>query len=144
MEVDRNGLEVLERVECLRLLRTATIGRLATTFGALPVVLPVNFRLVDDRVVFRTGVGTKLEAATREAVVAFEADEFEPFAHAGWSVLVTGVAHELTLPHELENVASANIPHWAPLGGERAVAVSTEMVSGRRIVAGLHLRERGT
>ena len=144
MEVDRNGLEVLERDECLRLLATATIGRLATTFDALPVVLPVNFRLVGDHVVFRTGLGTKLEAATREAVVAFEADHFEPFGHAGWSVLITGVAHEVTLPHELEAVAAANIPRWAPSEGARAVRVSTDLVSGRRIVPGLNARERGT
>ncbi len=42
MHVDRNGLEVLEREECLRLLAGATIGRLGITIGTLPVVLPVN------------------------------------------------------------------------------------------------------
>ncbi len=74
MEIDRNGLEVLNREECLRLLRHATLGRVAITSGALPQVLPVNFRLFGDRIVFRTGLGTKLDAATSNNVVAFEVD----------------------------------------------------------------------
>ena len=78
VEVDRNGLEVLDRQECLRLLATATIGRIGITLGALPVILPVNFRLVDDRIVFRTGVGTKLDAATCNTIVAFEVDAVDP------------------------------------------------------------------
>lgn len=136
MEVDRNGLEVLDRHECLRLLGSATLGRVGITVGALPVVLPVNFRLVGDRVVFRTGVGTKLDAATRNAVVAFEADQIDPFFHAGWSVVVTGVASEITDPSELVALIAANVPRWAPAGDGRPVEISTRMVTGRRIVPG--------
>lgn len=132
-EVDRNGLEVLDRAECLSLLASATLGRVGVTFGALPVILPVNFRLVDDHLVFRTSVGTKLDAATCETIVAFEVDAFEPFSHAGWSVLVTGFAAEVTDPAAQQRLHDANIPRWAPSEGERYVAISTEMISGRRI-----------
>ena len=137
MDVDRNGLEVLDRDECLRLLATATLGRVGITVGALPVVLPINFRLVDERIVFRTGIGTKLDAATRNAVVAFEADDIEPFSHTGWSVVVTGEAREVTEPDELGDLKAANIPRWAPSADGRVIAVSTTMISGRRIVPGL-------
>jgi nitroimidazol reductase NimA-like FMN-containing flavoprotein (pyridoxamine 5'-phosphate oxidase superfamily) len=137
MEIDRNGLEVLDKGECLKLLATATLGRVGTTSGALPVVLPVNFRLVNDRVVFRTGEGTKLEAATCNAVIAFEADEIEAFFHSGWSVLVTGVAREVTDPRELAELEEAHIARWAPTGNGRVVALSTEIVSGRRLTPGL-------
>ncbi len=135
MEVDRNGLEVLARDECLRLLGHATLGRLALTSGALPTVLPVNFRLVADKVVFRTNGGSKLEAATHNSVVAFEVDDMDPLRHGGWSVVVTGVAREVTDPDELQRLAAANIPLWGPKRADRMVAVSTEMVSGRRIPA---------
>lgn len=137
VEVDRNGLEIVGREECLRLLATATLGRVGITFGALPVILPINFRLVGDRIVFRTGIGTKLDAATCNAVVAFEVDDIEPFSHTGWSVVVTGLAREITDPTELVELATANIPRWAPSDGERIVEVSTQMVSGRRILPGL-------
>lgn len=40
MEMDRNGLEVLDRPWCLRLLQGATLGRVGMTMGALPVVRP--------------------------------------------------------------------------------------------------------
>lgn len=133
MEVDRNGLEVLDREHSLRLLATATLGRIGVTSGALPVVLPVNFRLVNDLVVFRTGVGTKLDAATRNQIVAFEADDFEPFSHAGWSVLVTGTAREVTDPSEVAALSVVPIPRWAPRGAGRTVAISTDLVSGRRL-----------
>src|SRR5688500_14548904 len=113
MEVDRNGLEVLDRDECLRLLATATIGRIAMTSGALPVVLPVNFRLIDASIVIRTGRGSKLEAATRNAVVAFEVDSFDQFSHSGWSVMATGVAREVTDPTQRDRLRRSHIPRWA-------------------------------
>ena len=46
---------LLDRDECIDLLARATIGRVALSANALPTVLPVSFRLVDDRVVFHTG-----------------------------------------------------------------------------------------
>jgi nitroimidazol reductase NimA-like FMN-containing flavoprotein (pyridoxamine 5'-phosphate oxidase superfamily) len=137
VEVDRNGLEVLGREECLRLLGSMTLGRIGVSSGALPCVLPVNFRLVDEQVVFRTGVGTKLESATRNAVVAFEVDHMDPMSHEGWSVVVTGVAREVVDEDDRAELETDRIPRWAPHGDGRVVAVSTDIISGRRIVAGL-------
>lgn len=133
MDLDRNGLKVLEREECLLLLATARLGRVAITSGALPVILPVNFHLVGDEILFQTAPGTKLEAATRNAVVAFEVDSMDPIEHTGWSVLVTGVARQL-IDEELPEGVTEHIPRWAPGGEPRVVAISTEIVSGRRIL----------
>lgn len=133
VEFDRNGLEVLDRDECLRLLGSATIGRIGITIDALPVVLPINFGLVGDRILFRTGIGTKLNAATSNAIVSFEVDDFDPMSHTGWSVVVTGAAREVT---EIERVAalqSARIPRWAPAGDACIVEIDTTRISGRRI-----------
>lgn len=140
MEIDRNGLEVLERQECMRLLATATLGRLGLTSGALPTVLPVNFALADDCILVRTGRGTKLDAATRNAVVAFEADHFDPMDHSGWSVVVTGIAREVTAPEELRRLQAVPIARWAPSEADRIVEISTELVTGRRIGRGVPRR----
>jgi nitroimidazol reductase NimA-like FMN-containing flavoprotein (pyridoxamine 5'-phosphate oxidase superfamily) len=133
VEYDRNGLQILERDECFALLAGATVGRIAITSNALPVVLPVNFVLLGDHIVVRTGRGTKLDAATRNTVVAFEVDEVDTADQTGWSVLVTGVARELVAPDEIEAVTAAPPARWAPGPDGRYIAISTDMVSGRRL-----------
>ena len=133
MEIDRNGLEVLDRDECLTLLSATTLGRVGVSSGALPTILPVNFRLVDDQIVIRTTPGTKLDAATRNAVVAFEVDEMDPVEHWGWSVVVTGVAREVVAVDEVETLTRLPLARWAPLGDDRVIAIDTSMISGRRI-----------
>jgi uncharacterized protein len=137
MEVDRNGLEVLDRDQCLRLLGSATLGRIGFTSGALPTVLPVNFHLDRERILVRTGRGSKLDAALQNAVVAFEVDDFDAIYHSGWSVAVTGVATEISDPAELDAARQEPVARWAPAGDEAVLAISTEFVSGRRITAGL-------
>lgn len=132
MAVDRNGLEILDRDECLMLLGEATLGRVGISVGALPTILPVNFRLVDDHVLFRTSTGSKFSAATDNAVVAFEVDEMDPVDHTGWSVVVTGVA-QLLGPEALTPKAASSIPRWAPDGDSQIVSVSTQLISGRRL-----------
>jgi nitroimidazol reductase NimA-like FMN-containing flavoprotein (pyridoxamine 5'-phosphate oxidase superfamily) len=132
--LDRNGLQVLDREQCVRLLQRATVGRVGITSGALPAVLPVNFHVDDDRIVFRTGQGTKLDAATRDAVVAFEADEIDPAGRTGWSVMVTGVAQEVTDAGERQRLVEHVSPRWVPGDDGRVVAITMELVSGRRIL----------
>jgi len=137
MEVDRNGLEVLSRDASLRLLATTTLGRVGVSSGALPKVLPVNFRFDGRQILIRTGMGTKLDSAVDNAVVAFEVDEIDPVAHTGWSVMVTGMARELTDASELAVALTPPLARWAPGNEHRVIAISTELVSGRRIVPGL-------
>jgi hypothetical protein len=131
MEVDRNGLHVLGRDACLRLMASASLGRIGITVHALPVILPVNYRLIGDEIVFRTGAGTKLDAAAANEVVAFEVDEVDPIYHGGWSVAVTGVARDVS--DELAPDEVKQIPRWAPRGGGRVIAIRTDVVSGRRL-----------
>lgn len=132
MEVDANGLEILDRDECLRLLAHGTIGRVATTSRGLPVIVPVNYCLRDDVILFRTGPGAKLDSAIDNAVVAFEVDDFDPLYHSGWSVNVTGRAVEI-VGDDLDCTERAPVSRWAPFGGGHMVSISTDMVSGRRL-----------
>ena len=127
------GLLLLDRDECLGLLGRSTFGRIGVTVGALPAVLPVNYRLVDEQIVFRTGRGTKLDAATCNSIVAFEVDDVDPMSHTGWSVMVTGEARKVTDAEELATLEDAHVPHWAPTDGEATVSIATTLLSGRRI-----------
>jgi nitroimidazol reductase NimA-like FMN-containing flavoprotein (pyridoxamine 5'-phosphate oxidase superfamily) len=133
MEIDRNGLEVPTTQECLDLVRRAAIGRLAIHSGALPTIVPVNFVLTDFGVVIRTSPGSKLDNALDHAVVAFEVDDVDPLRHTGWSVVITGIASEITDPDQLALVRRLPLAHWAPGDAERYVCVSLDLISGRRI-----------
>lgn len=133
MERDRNGLSVLGREECLALLRDARTGRVAVSVGALPAVFPVNYSVLGDDVVFRTGTGSKLRSAVAKAIVAFEVDEIDREHHAGWSVLVTGSAAELSDPREIAAADGVGLRTWLPKEPTRWVRVRTQVISGRRL-----------
>ena len=137
MEVDRNGLEVLTRDECVRLLATVPLGRIAFSARALPTILPVNFVVMGQELLMLTGRGSSLDTATRDTVVAFEADGGDGVDHPGWSVVVTGVAREMA-PDEVGSVDVSRLRRWSPgrdrAGDGRLIAVSLDVVSGRRAV----------
>lgn len=110
------------------------MGRIGVSIGALPVILPVNFAVVGDRIVIRTVPGTKLDAATIHAVVAFEVDDYAPDGSSGWSVMVQGICTEVVDPGELEALAASPLRAWAFDGGvaTRLVRIDLSFVSGRR------------
>jgi len=121
-------LDELTREECLALLAVHSVGRIAVIGDDnMPFVVPVNYRLSTDTVVFRTDAGTKLDALLRHPV-AFQIDAIDPLERTGWSVLVRGIAHEVT-PQELESV------HVEPWVGPKAhlIQVVPRSISGRRI-----------
>lgn len=133
MEVDRNGLEVMDREECLRLLGTTTLGRIAMTSSALPTILPVNFWFDGRRILIRTGAGTKLDAATLDQVVAFEVDQMDEVYHSGWSVVVTGVATRIPAREVEAHLVEWPLPRWAPVDASQVMAIDPVLVSGRRL-----------
>ncbi len=126
------GLEVLSDDECRRLLSTAQVGRVAVCTGH-PAILPVVYALLDGDVVFRTGPGTKLDAAVAGTVVAFEIDEADRISHVGWSVLVVGVARPIVDPEMRAHAARLPLAPWA--GGDKDTFVRLEpvMVTGREL-----------
>jgi nitroimidazol reductase NimA-like FMN-containing flavoprotein (pyridoxamine 5'-phosphate oxidase superfamily) len=127
------GLELLTEDEARALLATGEVGRIGITIGALPAIFPVNYRLVDGAIFFRTSEGSKLTAATNGSVVAFEVDDYQLADRSGWSVLAIGTA-QVVDPAAKREVLDA---HLSPLAdGHRPALVCIEptFISGRRIV----------
>lgn len=131
--VDRSGVEVLAREECLRLIGQVPVGRVAVIVGGIPVVVPVNFRLLGEDIVFGTSTGHKLVAAVNRSAVSFEVDSLDLGARAGWSVLVTGGASEITRPDERAAVGALGLESWVP-GRQRYIRIRSEVVTGRRLL----------
>jgi uncharacterized protein len=86
----------------------------------------------------RMAVGTKLLAADH-ANVTFEVDEIDSRTRSRWSVLVRGLAEEVTAEHRDELVArtrAAGVEPWAPGEHGHWVRLIPQGISGRRIVPG--------
>ena len=126
-------LEVLDEAECRRLLTTAVIGRLAYTEGALPAIQPVHFTVVDGQVIIPTRVGSKVAAASRGAVVAFEVDDYDADARTGWNVTVIGPSRVVREPDEGRGLDGLGARAWAPTDVPCYVAVRIVIVRGRRL-----------
>ena len=134
MTIDSANLEVLCPGECFALAGTVPIGRIVFTDQALPAVQPVNFLIDHDGcVIIRTAQGSKLAAATRNAVVAFQIDEFDPRFEAGWSVTMVGRAQVVRDPDEVARLARLPLHAWAPGTRDHFIRVRPERISGRRI-----------
>lgn len=127
------GLEILTQDECLDLLRAGLLGRVAVRIGEAPAILPINYALLDDEVVFRTAPGTKLSAALMQILVAFEVDQPDPAMRAGWSVLVVGYAEEIRDRSTLERVAALGLEPWVTEGRDFVVRIRTRTMTGRRL-----------
>jgi uncharacterized protein len=94
---------------------------------------------VRDVVVFRTGRGSKLDAAVGTKV-SFEADEVDRSAGHGWSVVVQGVAEEITHADDWfdEALRRGAAPTWMSGGDDHYVRIIPHVVSGRRLTRPEH------
>jgi nitroimidazol reductase NimA-like FMN-containing flavoprotein (pyridoxamine 5'-phosphate oxidase superfamily) len=131
-------IEELDEEQCLKLISEGGIGRIAYTGRFGPVVLPVNYELLDGTVVFRTAAHGPLDEDLRTGIanadykVAFEIDSIDLAARRGWSVLIQGPAHHLE-GDERDAATRARIEPWAPGDREMMVRIVPSRVTGRRV-----------
>jgi nitroimidazol reductase NimA-like FMN-containing flavoprotein (pyridoxamine 5'-phosphate oxidase superfamily) len=128
------GLELLTEDQARELLARGEIGRVGITIGALPAIFPVNYRVIDGAIVFRTAPGSKMSAAAAGAVLAFEVDDYQLADRTGWSVLAIGRAEVV---HDLDLTSKVMEAHLEPFAdGVRSAIVRIEptFLSGRRLV----------
>ncbi len=125
----------LTAAECHRLIAPGGVGRIGFGTTSGPVVLPVNFAVVDGTIVIRTADGSMIEGHADE-VVALEVDRIDEALCQGWSVLVRGQAHRVAHPAELRRMQD-NAAVWPWAGGDRDVFVRIipAQITGRRIDA---------
>jgi transcriptional regulator with XRE-family HTH domain len=128
------SLEALDERECRALLAAGGVGRFVFTAPRGPVAVPVNYRMMEGDIVFRTAEETSLTDVSDAEPVSFEVDRIDDAMSEGWSVLVTGRVRRVS-PDELRQLETLRIEPWA--GGERTVYLRLEPreVTGRRIRA---------
>jgi nitroimidazol reductase NimA-like FMN-containing flavoprotein (pyridoxamine 5'-phosphate oxidase superfamily) len=135
----RTDMFELDRFECLRLLATTGVGRIAVSVTEWdhPVIRPVNylFDRASQSVLIRTAPGSKLHAILRSTRATFEIDGIGPAGRVGWSVIITGVSEEITNPAELRRIEGLGLEPWAPGRKGHWIRIRVNTVSGRRISA---------
>jgi hypothetical protein len=119
----------LDRATCLALLGVQHIGRLVIP-GDDPYVIPVNYLDAGEAIVVRTQRRPVIGDSIGKRVV-FEVDMYDERTKSGWSVVVRGVAEDITPVTDLDAVPGAEPLPWAP--GERAcvVRITADHVTGR-------------
>lgn len=130
-------IEVLSDRDCERILQSHRVGRIALNDHDQPLIFPVNYAADDSAVVFRTAPGTKLSEAPMSKV-AFELDEVDLASGVAWSVLVQGVAYEISdaVDQLSERLRQLVVEPMAPGEREHWMAVIRHQVSGRRFRLG--------
>ena len=128
-------VDILTTAECRDLLARHHFGRLGFLdyVGVFPFIIPVNYLLDEDKIVFRTDAGSKLNAALRGAPVAFEVDGVDETRQVGWSVMVRGHAEEVADEAKLAELCQTPLLAWHPGPKPRYVQINESEVSGRRI-----------
>ncbi|HYA69053.1 MAG TPA: pyridoxamine 5'-phosphate oxidase family protein [Acidimicrobiales bacterium] len=72
-------------------------------------------------------------AGCREAIVAFQVDDFDVEARRGWSVLVVGPSNEVTQSDEVMRVTRRLDDGWVPGEPDHVLCITPHRVSGRRM-----------
>jgi nitroimidazol reductase NimA-like FMN-containing flavoprotein (pyridoxamine 5'-phosphate oxidase superfamily) len=121
----------LSEPECRELLAGKNIGRVAFCSATGPVVLPVNYRLSGDAVVFRTAAHNSIAQNLNGRTAAFQVDEVDDFTQSGWSVLVQGTGGFVESARELSEEERPT--PWPEGSRTLFVRIPLETVTGRQL-----------
>ena len=117
---------MLSERECWRLLAMVSVGRLALSVRALPVIVPVQYYLSGRRLAVCLGHHELSERSLDETIIAFAADSIDPVARSGWSVQVQGKS---VIPRGLRIDTDCDLPATPA----QVVEVVPGKISGHRM-----------
>lgn len=127
----------LSYAECRELLGAGVFGRVALCTPTGPRILPVNYGVVSEMVVFRTSDSEMVSHHNWEMTLAFEVDYVDYADHKGWSVVALGHGRPVESEEELARIRRTWDPHpWA--GGDKSlyVKLAWDELGGRRLGQG--------
>lgn len=114
-------------------LQRALFGRIAFVDGDQPMIMPMNLAVdADHRIAFRTAPDGPLSALDGQRV-AIEIDGHDSATRSGWSVLVHGLARDVTAATDPAAIAARQLPvdSWASDRDQRIMVVVPLSITGR-------------
>lgn len=112
------GSDELTRDECWDRLRSRSVGHLAFTTRAMPMIRPVPYVVTGLHLLLTPS--DELAAQVDGQVVAFEIDALDGDGHCGWSVVALGTARFVQEPRGVDS--------------HRRVLLTVGELSGRRVL----------
>lgn len=120
--------------ECRRLLSGGVMGRVAVSSPTGPHIVPVNYSVVDEAVIFRTTPYSVLGTHGRNATLAFEVDHADYPNQRGWSVIARGRGEAVTDADELLRIKESWPPRpWADGHRHLYLRLRWTELTGRRL-----------
>jgi uncharacterized protein len=126
------AIEVLSSDQCWEHLRTVSVGRLAVWAEDHPDIFPLNYVVDHGTIVFRSGEGSKVDLALREAPVALEADGVNADTGVAWSVVVKGHAASIKAAEEVLDTVGLLLFPWQSGRKDHFVRIVPTSITGRR------------
>jgi nitroimidazol reductase NimA-like FMN-containing flavoprotein (pyridoxamine 5'-phosphate oxidase superfamily) len=130
----RGELRELDPEECWELLRCKRVGRIAYCGPDGPEVLPMNYVVAGDSVLFRTAPSTALGHHLRLDTAVFQVDEVDDYTESGWSVMLRGTVDPVE-GQDLTGIDQRPEP-WAAGPRPLHLRLSPRTVTGRRLLPG--------
>ncbi|MDN5764800.1 MAG: pyridoxamine 5'-phosphate oxidase family protein [Humibacillus sp.] len=115
--------------ESWEFLRSHEFGRIAFHLLDEVHIVPINYVVDDERLLFRTSEGSKLLGLKMNADVAFETDAIEN--EIATSVVIRGEAHELR-GDAARMVEQLPLRPWVDTPKMRIVGIRVTEITGRR------------
>jgi nitroimidazol reductase NimA-like FMN-containing flavoprotein (pyridoxamine 5'-phosphate oxidase superfamily) len=129
-----DGAARLDESECLELLDTATVGRMAFVVDGRQHLLPINYVVHEAVVYVRTADGTSFSRLDDGTDVVFEVDYHDDVFRWGWSVTAHGSIRRVADPAVLETLDAVRRPKaWASGDRDIILAVTPDEIAGRRV-----------
>jgi nitroimidazol reductase NimA-like FMN-containing flavoprotein (pyridoxamine 5'-phosphate oxidase superfamily) len=142
---DASRARELDRAACFTLLRSQQVGRVVLP-GTEPFVVPVNYVLVEELVLFRTDASSHAASCVGRSI-AFEVDTVDVAGETGWSVVVSGRLEDMTEQVSADGRLGQSLEPWAPGPKDRWLAIHIGDMSGRSVhgedARSTHVDERG-
>jgi uncharacterized protein len=126
------ALHVLDAVECERLLRRGSFGRLVLSTPEGPEIFPVNYAVQDGAIVVRISPSGAIARHADAAEVVFEIDRVDEEYWSGWSVVARGRGELASDPPD-DAPAGHRVRSWVDEDRDSELRVVWRELTGRRV-----------
>jgi nitroimidazol reductase NimA-like FMN-containing flavoprotein (pyridoxamine 5'-phosphate oxidase superfamily) len=123
-----NPVAELDQHDCWEMLRSNEFGRIAFHLGPEVHLVPINYAVDGDRLLFRTAPGSKLVGVVMNGDVVFEIDEIGDATAR--SVVVRGIARRLD-EDEVHRADDIGLRPWVPTSKQEVVEIRPDEITGR-------------